>query len=212
MLLANLDLFDHFVKDPDGWCATAHLKLKGTNLMKLVTALRVFSLTTLVLPLSADAVLGQEAYPIEIGDRVRVAVPMQIDGDLVGFADGELIIHIPNHIDLTSVPLEALQGLQVERVKSKALLFSVIGGVVSGVGAWILVDRSSAVSVESLSPEETDRRVYTGAFAAVGGAFAGALIGKRFKTFSWEVIPLASVRNRTVEPDGLGFRATWMLP
>lgn len=179
--------------------------------MKLATALRVFLLTALLLPLATDMVIGQEAFPIEIGDRVRVAVPMQIDGDLVGFGDGELIIHIPNHIDLTSVPLEALQGLQVERVKTKALMFGAIGGVVAGVGAWLLVDHSNAVSVESLSPEETDRRLYTGAFAAVGGAFAGALLGKRYKTFSWEVIPLASV-ERVVEPDGVGVRASWTLP
>ena len=180
--------------------------------MKLVAALRVCLTTALLLPLAAEAVVGQEGYPIEIGDRVRVLVPMQIDGDLVGFSDGRLIIHIPNHIDLTSVPLEALQGLQVERVKTKALLFGVIGGVVAGAGAWILVEKSDAVTVESLSPEETDRRVYTSAFAAVGGAFAGALIGKRYKTFSWEVIPLATLRSRMVEPDGLGFRATWTLP
>ena len=180
--------------------------------MKLVTALRVLLLAVLLPPLSADAAFGQEAFPIEIGDRVRVAVPMKIDGDLVGFGDGELIIHIPNHIDLTSVPLEALQGLEVERVETKSLFFSVIGGVVSGVGAWVLVDRSNAVTVESLAPKETDRRLYTAAFAAVGGAFTGTLIGKRYKTVRWEVIPLASVRSLTVEPDGLGFRATWELP
>jgi len=212
MLVAKLDLVDHFVKDSDRQSAATHLKLKGMKLMKLVTALRVFLLTALLLPLSADAVVGQEGYPIEIGDRVRVAVPMQIDGDLVGFAEGELIIHIPNHVDLTSVPFEALQGLQVERVKTKSLLFGVIGGVVAGAGAWILVDQSDAVSIESISPAEADRRVYTAAFAAVGGAFAGALIGKRYKTFSWEVIPLATLRSRTVEPDGLGFKATWTLP
>ncbi len=180
--------------------------------MKVVVATRVWVLTALLLPVSADAVMGQEAYPIEIGDRVRVSVPMQIDGDLVGIAEGELIIHIPSHVDLTSVPMEALQGLQVERVETKSLLFSVIGGVVAGAGAWFLVDRSDAVTVESLSPEETDRRVYTAAFAAVGGAFAGAVIGKRYKTFTWEVIPLASLRGGMVEPDGLGFRGTWTLP
>ncbi len=211
ILLAMLALFDHFRVDLDGGMRLPR-KLEGTNHMKLVTALRAIVLMALLLPMSADAVVGQEAYPIEIGDRVRVSVPMQIDGDLVGFADGELIIHIPNHIDLTSVPLEALQGLQVERVKTKSLLFGVIGGVVAGAGAWLLVEKSNAVTVESLAPEETDRRVYTSAFAAVGGAFAGALIGKRYKTFRWEVIPLATIQSQVVEPDGLGVRATWTLP
>jgi hypothetical protein len=180
--------------------------------MKLATPMCALLSSALLLPVTVEMVTGQEAFPIEIGDRVRVAVPMQIDGDLVGFADGELIIHIPNHIDLTSVPLEALQGLQVERVKTKALMFAAIGGVVAGAGAWLLVDHSNAVTVESLSPQETDRRLYTGAFAAVGGVLAGALLGKRYKTFRWEVIPLASVDRRSVEPDGLGVRASWTLP
>jgi hypothetical protein len=188
------------------------LKLKGTKYMKLATPIRALLFTVLLVPATTDMVKGQEAFPIEIGDRVRVAVPMQIDGDLVGFADGELIIHIPNHLDLTSVPLEALQGLQVERIKTKSMMFAAIGGVVAGAGAWFLVDQSNAVQVESLAPQETDRRLYTGAFAAVGGALAGALIGKRYKTFSWEVIPLAAVERRSVEPDGLGVRATWTLP
>ena len=170
-----------------------------------------FVVSALLLPVTTSVVAGQEAFPVQIGDRVRVAVPMQIDGDLVGFGDGELIIHIPNHVDLTSVPLEAIQGLQVERVKTKALMFGVIGGVVAGVGAWLLVEHSNAVTIESLSPAETDRRLYTGAFAAVGGAVAGAIIGHRYKTFSWEIIPLASV-ERSIEADGLGLRATWTLP
>ena len=180
--------------------------------MKLAAPLRVLLLTTLLLPAFADAVVGQEAYPIEIGDRVRVSVPMQIDGDLVGFGDGQLIIRIPNHVDLTSVPLAALQGLQVQRVRTKSLLFAVIGGAVAGAGAWILVDRSNAITIESIAPEETDRRVYTAAFAAVGGAFAGSLLGKRYKSFSWVVVPLTSLQSRMAELDGVGFRATWALP
>ena len=180
--------------------------------MKLATPLRVLLLTTLLLPASADSVVGQEAYPIEIGDRIRVSVPMQIDGEVVGFADGRLIIHIPSHLDLTSIPLDLLQGLQVERVQTKSLLFAVVGGVVAGVGAWILVDRSDAVTIVSIAPQETDRRVYTAAFAAVGGALAGSLLGKRYKTFSWEVVPLATLRNRMAKLDGFGLKATWTLP
>ena len=105
--LAKLALLDHFLGGLERQYATAYWQLKETNGMKLVAALRVCLTTALLLPLAAEAVVGQEGYPIEIGDRVRVLVPMQIDGDLVGFSDGGLIIHIPNHIDLTSVPLEA---------------------------------------------------------------------------------------------------------
>jgi len=181
--------------------------------MKLAAPLRVVVSTVVLPPLCATSAVGQEVYPaVEIGDRVRMSLPMQIDGDLVGFADGQLIVHIPNHIDLTSVPLDALEGLEVARVENKSLLFGVIGGVVAGAGAWILVDRSNAVTVESLAPEETDRRAYTAAFAAVGGAFAGALIGKRHETLTWEVVPLAALRGRMAEPDGFGFKATWTLP
>lgn len=190
----------------------AHPKLKGTSLMKLAPPVCVLLLTTLLLPASADSVVGQEAYPIEIGDRIRVLVPMQIDGEVVGFADGQLIIHIPNHLDLTSIPLDALRGLQVERVRTKSLLFAVIGGVVAGAGAWLLVDRSDALTVESIAPQETDRRAYTAAFAAVGGAFAGSLLGKRYKSFSWEVVPLATLRSKMAELDGFGLKATWTLP
>ena len=190
----------------------AHPKLKGTSLMKLAPPVCVLLLTTLLLPASADSVVGQEAYSIEIGDRIRVLVPMQIDGEVVGFADGQLIIHIPNHLDLTSIPLDALRGLQVERVRTKSLLFAVIGGVVVGAGAWLLVDRSDALTVESIAPQETDRRVYTAAFAAVGGAFAGSLLGMRYKSFSWEVVPLATLRSKMAELDGFGLKATWTLP
>ena len=179
--------------------------------MKLVAPPRVLFLAAVLLSVHTGSVLGQGVYPVEIGDRVRVSVPMQIDGDVVGFGEGALIIRIPNHIDLTSVPLAVLQGLEVQRVRTKSLLFDVLGGSVAGVGAWLLVDPTSAVGFESIA-QETDRRTYMAAFAAIAGAAAGALIGKRYKSFSWEVVPLASLQSRRAELDGLGFTAAWALP
>lgn len=180
--------------------------------MKFSKALDLLALTALLVPAYAAPAVAQEVFPIEIGDRVRVSVPMQIDGDVVGFGDGQLIIRIPNHVDLTSVPFEALEALHVGRMRTKALLFGALGGVAAGVGAWILVDQSNAIRVESLAPAETDRRAYTAAFAAVGGAFAGALFGRRYKSYTWEVVPLATLRDRFVRLDGVGLRATWTLP
>ncbi len=180
--------------------------------MKFATPWSLLPLTALLVPALAAPTVAQEAFPIEIGDRVRVSVPMRIDGDVMGFGEGQLIIRIPNHVDLTSIPFEALEALHVGRVQTKALLFGAIGGVITGVGAWVLVDRSDAVRVESLAPAETDRRAYTAAFAAVGGAFAGALFGKRYKSYAWEVVPLATLRDRFVRLDGVGLMATWTLP
>ena len=181
------------------------------SITKLANTIRALLLTMFFISASADLTIGQEGPSIEIGDRIRVSVPMQIDGEVVGLGDGEIIIHIPNHHDLTSIPIEAIKRLQVERVKTKSLIFGLIGGVTAGVGTWFLVDRSD-LAAESLVPEELSRRWYTSAFAAVGGAVAGAIIGKRYKNLSWEVIPLANLKDRMAKLDGLGFTATWTLP
>jgi len=180
--------------------------------MKLATKIHIPLLAMFFISTSAGLIIAQEGPSIEIGDRIRVSVPMQIDGEVVGIGDGEIIIHIPNHQDLTSIPIEAIKRLQVERAKTKSLIWGVIGGLTAGVGTWFLVDRSNAVRVESLVPEELDRRWYTSAFATVGGAFAGAIIGKRYKSFSWEVVPLANLKDRMAKLDGFGLTATWTLP
>ena len=180
--------------------------------MRLATTIRTLLLTMFFISASADLVISQEGYPIEIGDRIRVSVPMQIDGEVVGLGGGEIIILIPSHQDLTSIPIDAIKRLQVERAKTKSLIFGLIGGLTAGVSTWFLVDRSDAVRVESIVPKELDRRWYTSGFAAVGGALAGAIIGKRYKDLSWEVIPLANLKDRMAKLDGLGFTATWTLP
>ena len=91
--------------------------------MKLATKIHIPLLAMFFISTSAGLIIAQEGTPIEIGDRIRVSVPMQIDGEVVGIGNGEIIIHIPNHQDLTSIPIEAIKRLQVERAKTRSLIW-----------------------------------------------------------------------------------------
>jgi len=142
----------------------------------------------LTVPVS-PATAGEEDLPFSRGDRLRVWVSpgARITGTLLQVGGDTLVLGTGRR---TSIPLEAIQEIQVKRTRRAAMVAAVVVGVAAGVTIATTTDLGivgrHAVQGELLNP----------GLGAMAGGLAGALVASLTFGTTWVKVPVGTVRPR----------------
>jgi hypothetical protein len=153
---------------------------------------------------------AQRGAPVSLGDRVRVTVPTEVSGRIVGtlmqMGADTLVLAVKGRAEPLALPLASVTKFEVVRSQQnevhRGALIGLFGGAALGglIGAATTAKGnenliSPRLFNEPCSLETTGCRVLRGVVVGAGvGLLVGAAVGLAVKTYQWEEVSIGGLR------------------